>query len=116
MTSVFLLNYRSAPSVLAQPTVDIRRWQIVKTTLGEMLLVGVLSNRFTWRVTTAIVAFCATTHWVTTQSGRKYELVGPPALDALDLMVIDARLAMNRISRVENVSDSYTQAMAGATQ
>ena len=116
MTSLLLVNHRPAPTVEMQPTAVIRRWQVVKPTFGEALLVGVLPNGFTWRVTTPIVAFCASARCVTTRSGRRYELSGPPAVDALDLLVIDAHLALNQISGAANVSESYSQAIAGATQ
>ena len=114
MISLLLLNHRPAPTVAVQPTVSIRRWQIVETTLGEELLAGMLPGGYTWRVTTPITSFSASTRCITTTSGRVYELVGPSAVDDLDLLVIDANFALNYVGPAEDKSGVYAQAMAGA--
>jgi len=108
------LNHRPAPRVTLQPTMTIRLWMIVKTSSGEELLTGVLPTGYTWRVTTPIIDFRASARCVTTRSGRKYELGGPPAADDLDLLVIHAQLALNEVGPAEDASEKYAQAMAAA--
>ena len=115
MTTVLLLNHRLAPSVSLEPKVIIRRWRIVKTAMNEELLAGILPNGYTWRVTTPIMAFYSAARCITTQLGHKYKLGGPPAVDGLDLLVIEAQLALNQVGHSSDTSEIYWQAMAQAT-
>ena len=109
-----LCHHRDAPSVESQPTVAIRSWQVVTTADGEARLAGVLENGYTWRVTSPLVVFNPSTRCITTSSGRRYELNGPPAVSGLDVIVIAAQLAMNGLARAKNTSEWYQQAMADA--
>jgi len=115
MLDAILSNHRRAPDVASQPFVKIRRWQVVRTAIGEEMLVGVLDNGFTWRVTTAIVNFSASDRRVTTRSGRLYELDGAPAVENLDLLVIAAHRMLNSLVHAEDTSEIYWRAVANST-
>ena len=114
IVDLLLTNHRLAPSVESQPVVSIRRWRIVTTADGEEHLTGLLENGYTWRVTSPIVEFRASPRCITTSSGRQYELVGPPAIDGVDVIVIAARLLINGLKDTENTSQIYWQVMANA--
>ena len=116
VVDLLLTNHRLAPSVQSQPVVSIRRWRIVTTASGEEHLTGLLENGYTWRVTSPVVEFKASARRIWTSSGRQYELVGPPAIDGADVIVIAAQLLINGLVDTENTSEIYWQATTNACQ
>src|SRR5882757_2075224 len=67
-------------SVEVLPKVKLRGWDIKKDRQGNLYFVGHRSSDGWLRVSTAIVEFDAEERRGRTQSGRVYELLGPPGL------------------------------------
>ena len=89
-------NCRAAPAVQEQPEVRLFHWNIVALTRETTRhhLIGYLDPAgSTLRITTAVAALDQAQRSATTDSGRRYLLVGPPCTDRGRRMVIGARLA-----------------------
>ena len=114
LATIFLTNFRNAPAVAAQPRMALYQWRVVVLD-GVEILVGFLENGYTCRVTTGIASISLPSRDVQTQSGRLYELIGPPASDPVSLMVIAGRLAMLRPATSTDVTEGVWAAMCAAT-
>ena len=113
-TTIVLTNFREAPATDAQPQMALYQWRVVDFD-GVRILAGFLENGYTSRVTTGIASIDVRGREVRTQSGRFYELMGPPASDPVSLMVIAARLAMTRPTTGKDVTDDIWTAMRATT-
>ena len=74
---VLLDNFRDAPSVDQQTDVVLHTWRVMGDAFGRSYLLGFHSGS-TLRMTTPIKTFDPLTGIVTTSSGRRYRLDGPP--------------------------------------
>ena len=88
---VRMIDLRSAPPTAAQPRVSMYDWRIIEFD-ERSALVGFLENSLTCRWTTEIVSIDLPAREVRTQSGRLYELFGPPATEPDRLAVIAVRV------------------------
>ena len=73
-------NERDAPSVEAQPLMEVYSWRLIRTPEGTLHLVtlrDLTEERGTVRVTSAITAVDREARIMTTSSGRQYALMGP---------------------------------------
>ena len=113
-TTIVLTNFRNAPAIVAQPRMALYQWRVVALD-GVEILVGFLENGYTCRVATGIASISLPSREIQTQSGRLYELIGPPASDPVSLMVIAGRLAMLRSATSTDVTEGIWAAMCAAT-
>ena len=88
-----LTNFRSAPLTTIQPRMSLASWRVMDC-LGKRFLVGFLENGITCRVTTEIASLDLVAREARTQSGRQYDLFGPPATDPTSLTVIALHAAL----------------------
>jgi hypothetical protein len=79
---ITLSNYRNAPGVDAQAEVTLTTWSVFRDALGDNVLFGFHNGGKTIRMTTPIKEFDSAEMVVTTSSGRRYQLSGPPVIDA----------------------------------
>ena len=112
--SVVLTNLRLAPPVTTQPRVSLCDWRFVECE-GQRVLVGFLENGITCRMTTSITSIDFAGREVRTQSGRKYELFGPPASTPQLRAVIALRVALSVRTHVLDVTGELWMAMLKAT-
>ncbi|WP_136525493.1 SANTA domain-containing protein [Geomonas ferrireducens] len=96
------------PPVSEQPCVYLTRWSVMETQDGARHLVGYNSDNFEGRVSTPIKSFDSVTARVITQSGRIYELVGPPGYDP-DADWVWARYASAMKIKWRDVTDEFSQ-------
>ena len=113
-TTIVLTNVRDAPAIAAQPRMALYQWRVAALD-GAEILVGFLENGYTCRVTTGIASMNLPSREIQTQSGRLYELIGPPASDPVSLVVIAGRLAMLRPATSTDVTEGVWAAMCAAT-
>lgn len=81
-----VVNDRVAPPVEAHRHIEVHSWLVIRARSGSLHLVtlrDVSAGRGTVCVTSAISAVDSDGRVVTTSSGRRYELMGPP--EARDL-------------------------------
>jgi hypothetical protein len=72
------MPYWTVGSVEEKPSVALVMWKIFEVDEETRHFVGADSSDFTGRVSSAVVAFDASTMRGVTQSGRVYELQGNP--------------------------------------
>lgn len=89
---VLVENIREAPPVAEQPVVRIQHWRLIEER-GLIHLAGWINGAITIRLTSPVRDVNLAARQVTTDSGRLYELAGPPTDDADRLVLIAARLA-----------------------
>ena len=112
--SVMMTNLRLAPPVTSQPRIALRDWRLVECD-GQRVLVGFLENGITCRMTTEISSIDFAGREVRTQSGREYELFGPPASTPELRATIALRVALSTHSHSVDVTDDVWAAMLKAT-
>ncbi len=71
----------SVPEVDAEPHITLERWCVYETQDGRQHLVGWHVEGREGRVSTSIGSVDATSRIITTMSGRRYLLAGPPGHD-----------------------------------
>jgi len=74
------IRWRDAPSCKEQPEGEMSQWSFIEFAPGDIVLLGTLAATGRTRVTSAIVGIEASGRTVTTSSGRRYRLVGPPGM------------------------------------
>lgn len=111
---VLMAADRHAPPVQDQSRVQLRSWRIVQME-QDLLLVGFLENGITCRLTSSIDRLDPVGREVTTQSGRLYELLGPPTQDDAHLAAIRARLLLAGCVGAFDVTDHLWSAMQSHT-
>ena len=92
-------TWRCAPDVSAQPRIELADWRVLMDYEGERFLIGILPNRATLRITTALQAIDPSMRVWVTQSGRVYETPGPPTGDR------QLREQMGRLARVSGLGE-----------
>lgn len=65
--------------VATVPRVRLGSWRVFQVATGSRHFAGENLDKGTGRVSTAVVTYDGSTHRGLTESGRVYELVGPPA-------------------------------------
>ena len=108
MTS--FVNERDAPSVAEQSIVQTKSWRIVETVAGDRHLLVILDSG-SLRVTSATTSFDAAPAVVTTSSGRKYALDGPPESRHSQLALLAANAQRVGLGDAVDVSDSIWMAV-----
>lgn len=96
------------PPVSEQPCIYLTRWSVMETQDGARHLVGYNSENCEGRVSTPIKSFDSDTARAITQSGRIYELVGPPGYDP-DADWVWARYASALQVKWRDVTDEFAQ-------
>lgn len=90
-TGITFVNLRDAPTAQDEPSMEVHSWRLIKAPSGELHL-GTLRDpqpgRAVVRLTSALVAFDMAAGAVTTASGRRYLLMGPPESRSLECMAI----------------------------
>lgn len=88
---ISFINQRDAPPPEAEPSMEVHSWRVMKAPSGELHL-GTLRDRQTdravVRLTSALAWFDMAARSVTTASGRRYVLIGPPESRPLECMAI----------------------------
>ncbi len=88
---ITFVNERDAPPPEEEPSMEVHSWRLMKAPSGELHL-GTLRDRQTDRVvvrlTSALAWFDMVARAVTTASGRRYVLMGPPERRPLECMAI----------------------------
>lgn len=98
------LNERDAPPVEDQPTVAVNSWCVVQATNGDRHLVAILGSG-SLRLTSALASFSPTQCELTTQSGRRYQLPGPPETRQPQLAILHANALRSGLHGAIDVSD-----------
>ena len=111
---VAMTNLRAAPHTTVQPRMSMYDWRIIEFD-EQNALVGFLENGFTCRLTTQIASIELPARELRTQSGRLYELIGPPASDTERLASIAARVALSVHSPWLDITDAVWVAMCKVT-
>ncbi|MDG0852208.1 hypothetical protein [Roseateles puraquae] len=90
-TGITFVNVRDAPAAQDEPNMEVQSWRLIKAPSGELHL-GTLRapqpGRAVVRLTSALAAFDMAASAVTTASGRRYVLMGPPESRSLECMAI----------------------------
>lgn len=102
--------------VAEQPGVTLVRWRILATERGKRYFVGHCRENHEGRVSSAIQSIDPTTRRGVTQSGRVYELVGPPGLDLDALYVWEIWAAAKDFGSYLDVTDEIAAAFQPSTQ
>jgi hypothetical protein len=90
--------------VAEEPTVWVDSWRITKTVSGDLHLHAILESG-SLRITSSIVTFVPETATLTTQSGRRYELLGPPESRRLQLTMLNANAVRAGLAAAVDISD-----------
>lgn len=90
-TGITFVNQRDAPAAQDEPSMEVHSWRLMKASSGELHL-GTLrdgqADRAVVRLTSALAGVDMAAHTVTTASGRRYVLMGPPESRSLECMTI----------------------------
>jgi hypothetical protein len=88
---ITFINPRDALAAQDEPSVEVHSWRLIKAPSGELHL-GTLrdrqADRAVVRLTSALAAFDMAASAVTTASGRRYLLMGPPESRSMELIAI----------------------------
>ena len=109
---VFGGGVHAVPSVKKQPEVKLGRWQVARLNDGDRLI-GFHIEWREGRVSTPVTQFDPSTRQCVTQSGRRYELVGPPGFDPDGRHVYNSAYSGVSATDVTNEYWSAIQAPAG---
>lgn len=89
--AIAFVNEGDAPSPVAEPSLEVHSWRLMKAPSGELHL-GTLrasqGDRAVIRLTSALAWFDMAARAVATASGRRYLLMGPPESRPLERMAI----------------------------
>ena len=75
---MMIISARSAATITEEPREHLQQWRIFTLANGDRHLCGVRANGSTVRVSSKLVLFDAESKNGMTQSGRIYQLDGPP--------------------------------------
>ena len=99
-----LVNERDAPPVTDQPTVAVSSWCVVQTANGDRHLLAFLETG-SLRITSALATFDPQLAELTTRSGRRYQLLGPPEKRQPQLGLMRTRALDSGVLEPADVSD-----------
>lgn len=97
----------------AQPSLTLVRWRIFKSDTNELHFVGYCPENYEGRVSSAIQNFDPVTQRGVTQSGRIYELAGPPGFDEDALYVWQRWLRVNNVPSCTDVTNDVATELTG---
>jgi hypothetical protein len=101
-----LINERDAPPVTDQPTVAVKSWRVVQALNGDQHLLTILEGGGPVRMTSALCSFDPVRAELTTQSGRRYELLVSPETQPLQLALLHANALRAGLLDATDISDS----------
>jgi hypothetical protein len=104
------VNERDAPSVAEQPSVKVSSWRVVKAMTGDLHLLIILDHG-PLRITSSIANFNPATAEMITQSGRRYEVIGPPEERQHQLSLLAASAVPAGLGDAQDVSHALWQAI-----
>jgi hypothetical protein len=102
-----LTGLSDAPAVAEQPRVSLQQWRVMRLATAGDVLVGLQDGGLATRVSTDLISVRAGQREVTTESGRVYELSGPPASNPDMLVLLAARVVVSSGPVVEDVTTQY---------
>lgn len=97
--------WRPAP-VEERPVLTLANWRVIETECGELHFVGRNVETGSGRVSSAIVAFGIEDRLGRTQTGRVYQLEGPPGRDDNADYVLGVWLQVNEVLSWTDVTES----------
>lgn len=110
-------NERDALPPEHEPSLNVDSWRLMKAPSGELHL-GTLrdrqADRAVVRLTSALARFDMSERAVTTASGRRYVLLGPPEHRPLECMAIRNGAAQLGLSGGIDISDQFWAQMQPA--
>jgi hypothetical protein len=109
MLGVLSSSLRDAPSVNKQPSMSLLQWRILELADGDRVLAGVLPERPTLRITTAVEAHQG--RRFVTSTGRIYQLVGTPGSDPGILCCIAQQLLLLGYRMRSDVTEEHWNAI-----
>lgn len=98
------VNERDAPPVTDQPSVAVSSWCVMQGANGDRHLLAFLQTG-SLRITSALASFCPTRVELTTQSGRRYQLLEPPERRQPQLGLMHAHALGSGVLEPADVSD-----------
>jgi hypothetical protein len=98
------LNHRDAPSVGDQPEVVVLSWRVLQAANGDRHLLAIVATG-SLRMTSALASFNAAQCTLTTQSGRRYKLCGPPEAGQVQLGLLHVYALRSGLAEAVDVSD-----------
>jgi hypothetical protein len=104
-------NERDAPPVEEQPTVAVKCWRVMQAVNGDRHLLTILESGPV-RITSALCSLDPVRSELTTQSGRRYELLGPPETQPVQLALLHANALRAGLPNAVDISDSIWQLVA----
>lgn len=97
-------NERLAPQVTDQPTVAVLSWRVMQAGNGDRHLLAFLESG-SLRITSRLSGFCPVQCELTTKSGRRYHLLGPPERQQPQLVLMDEYALRSGLLDAKDVSD-----------
>lgn len=88
-----------------QPNITLVRWRIFQSERKELHFVGYCPKNYEGRVSSAVQNFDPVTQRGVTQSGRIYELAGPPGFDQDAMYVWALWLEVNKVPSCTDVTE-----------
>ncbi len=97
-------NERQAPPVKNQPAVAVRSWCVMQAGNRDRHLLAVLESG-SLRITSPLAGFCPVQCELTTESGRRYQLLGPPERQQPQLGLMHTNALRSGLLDATDVSD-----------
>ncbi len=112
MTPPFcFVNHRDALPVAEQPSVQVKHWRIFRAANGNRHLLIILANG-SLRITSAITSVDHATAELTTESGRRYQLLDLPEGRQPERTLLGAYALRSGLVDAVDVSDELWQTLA----
>lgn len=116
---IAFVNERDAPPPGEEPSIEVHSWRLFKAPSGELHL-GTLRDRqpdrAVVRLTSALLWFDMAAKAVTTASGRRYMLIGPPESRPLECMAIrNGAAQMGLAGGIDVSAELWAQVQAAAS-
>jgi hypothetical protein len=108
---IFFVNERDPPPVTEQPAVQVQSWRLFQAANGDRHLLAILDHGAV-RTTSAIISFDPASAELTTQSGRKYQVLSPPEARQPQLTMLTANALRAGLVDALDLSDTLWQLVA----
>ena len=105
------INERDAPLVSEQPIVAVNSWRVIEALNGDQHLLIILESG-SLRTTSAISNFDRVATELTTRSGRRYVLLGPPEARRAKLDLLFANAVRVGIAAFIDISDELWRSVS----
>jgi len=103
---------RRVAAIHAEPDIVLIRWRVLQTDQGDRHLVGARADDFDGRVSTAVLSLDVSRQVAVTQSGRIYQLSGPPGYSGDGQYVWERWCVVNSVTSYEDVTSSVFPAQS----